>query len=60
MEVIPVDTVVSCLHAHVYLQHSFVIHVGLSVTLQGLISHGTAQEGLEGEWLQLQGADWNK
>lgn len=53
---IPVDAVVCRLHAAVYLQDGLVIHVGLAVALQGLISHGPAQEGLEGEGLQLQGS----
>lgn len=49
-----------CLHADIYLQDGLVIHVGLTVALQGFISHGPAQEGLEGEWLQLQGSGWYK
>lgn len=53
---IPVDAVVCCLHADVYLQDGLVIHVGFTVALQGFISHGPAQEGLEGEWLQFQGS----
>lgn len=53
---LPVDAVVCRLHADVYLQDGLVIHVGLSVPLQRLISHGPPQEGLEGEWLQLQGS----
>ena len=53
---IPVDAVVCCLYADVNLQDGLIIHVGLTIALQGLISHGPAQEGLEGEWLQLQGS----
>lgn len=53
---LPVDAVVRCLHAVVYLQDRLVIHVGLTVALEGLVSHGPPQEGLEGEGLQLQGS----
>lgn len=59
-KMIPVDSVVCGLHARVYLQDSLVIHVGLAVALQGFVSHGPAQERLEGERLQLQGSDWNE
>lgn len=55
-QLIPVDAVVCCLGADVDLQDGLVIHVGLTIALQGLISHGPAQEGLEGEGLQLQGS----
>lgn len=53
---IPVDAVVCRLHAGVYLQDGFVIYIGLTVALQGFISHGPTQEGLEGERLQIQGS----
>lgn len=56
---IPVDGVVCGLHAHVYLQDGLVIHVGLTVALQGFVSHGPAQQRFEGEWLQLQGSGWD-
>lgn len=57
---IPVDSVVCSLDACVYLQDSLIIHVGHAVALQGFVSHGPAQERLEGEWLQLQGPDWKE
>lgn len=47
-----------CLHTDVYLQDGLVIHVGLPVAFEGLVSHGPPQEGLEGERLQLQGSGW--
>lgn len=59
-KMIPVDSVVRGLYACVYLQDSLVIHVGLTVALQGFVSHGPAQERLEGERLQLQGSDWHE
>lgn len=56
---IPVDSVMCGLHTRVYLQDGLVIHIGLTVALQGFIGHGPAQERFEGEGLQLQRSDWD-
>lgn len=53
---LPVDAVMCRLHTGVYLQDGLVVHVGLTVAFEGLVSHGPPQEGLEGERLQLQGS----
>lgn len=50
----PVDAVVSSLHPGVNLQDGLIIHIGLSVALQWLIGHCSAQQGLQGVGLQLQ------
>ncbi len=47
-------TVVSRLHADVYLQDCLVIHIGFAVTLQRLIRYCPPEEGLQRERAELQ------
>lgn len=48
-------TVVSRLHADVYLQYCLVIHIRHPVALQRFIRHSSPEEGLQGEGVELEG-----